>query len=166
MATSGDGGIKFSGNGGHSHAFSRGQLSIDSCFSELTCGKDTISHLLKILRTNSHFQGLCLSLPSSSSPPPSPPLVPARTMSATLKSVYAGNPATVRGQSTKISADPKGEKVVYCQNRTVFVRCITDPCKPALAYSQHTQPTTVARISPTGYYCASADQAGDRKSVV
>ncbi|KAJ1017998.1 hypothetical protein NDA13_006606 [Ustilago tritici] len=82
-------------------------------------------------------------------------------MSATLKSVYAGNPATVRGQSTKISADPKGEKVVYCQNRTVFVRSISDPCKPALAYSQHTQPTTVARISPAGYYCASADQAGN-----
>ncbi|KAJ1577011.1 hypothetical protein NDA12_002675 [Ustilago hordei] len=82
-------------------------------------------------------------------------------MLATLKSVYAGNPATVRGQSTKISADPKGEKVVYCQNRTVFVRSISDACKPALAYSQHTQPTTVARISPTGYYCASADQAGN-----
>ncbi|KAJ1023592.1 hypothetical protein NDA16_003209 [Ustilago loliicola] len=82
-------------------------------------------------------------------------------MSATLQNLYSGNPATVRAQSTKISADPKGEKVVYCQNRTVFVRSITDLSKPALAYSQHTQPTTVARISPTGYYCASADQAGN-----
>ena len=82
-------------------------------------------------------------------------------MSVTLQNLLPGNPATVRAQSTKISADPKGEKVVYCQNRTVFVRSITDPSKPALAYSQHTQPTTVARISPTGYYCASADQAGN-----
>ncbi|SPO26892.1 probable actin interacting protein 1 [Ustilago trichophora] len=82
-------------------------------------------------------------------------------MSATLQNLLPGNPATTRAQSTKISADPKGEKVVYCQNRTVYVRSITDPSKPALAYSQHTQPTTVARISPTGYYCASADQAGN-----
>jgi WD40 repeat protein len=82
-------------------------------------------------------------------------------MSATLQNLLPGNPATTRAQSTKISADPKGEKVVYCQNRTVFVRSLTDASKPALAYSQHTQPTTVARISPTGYYCASADQAGN-----
>lgn len=82
-------------------------------------------------------------------------------MSATLLNLLPGNPATTRAQSTKISADPKGEKVVYCQNRTVFIRSITNPSKPALAYSQHTQPTTVARISPTGYYCASADQAGN-----
>ena len=82
-------------------------------------------------------------------------------MSATLQNLLPGNPATVRAHSTKISADPKGEKVVYCQNRTVFVRSITDPSKPALAYSQHTQPTTVARISPTGYYCASADSVGN-----
>ncbi|SNX85387.1 probable actin interacting protein 1 [Melanopsichium pennsylvanicum] len=82
-------------------------------------------------------------------------------MSATLHNLLPGNPATTRAQSTKISADPKGEKVVYCQNRTVFVRSITEPSKPALAYSQHTQPTTVARISPTGFYCASADQAGN-----
>ncbi|PWY97090.1 putative actin interacting protein 1 [Testicularia cyperi] len=82
-------------------------------------------------------------------------------MEKLLQNLLPGNPATVRAQSTKISADPKGEKIVYCQNRTVFIRSLTDPSKPALAYSQHTQPTTVARISPTGYYCASADQAGN-----
>lgn len=82
-------------------------------------------------------------------------------MSVTLQNLLPGNPATTRAQSTKISADPKGEKVVYCQNRTVFVRSLTDTTKPAIAYSQHTQPTTVARISPSGYYCASADQAGN-----
>ncbi|GAC94402.1 hypothetical protein PHSY_001973 [Pseudozyma hubeiensis SY62] len=82
-------------------------------------------------------------------------------MSATLLNLLPGNPATTRAQSTKLSVDPKGEKVVYCQNRTVFIRSITDPSKPAIAYSQHTQPTTVARISPTGFYCASADQAGN-----
>ncbi|SJX62682.1 probable actin interacting protein 1 [Sporisorium reilianum f. sp. reilianum] len=82
-------------------------------------------------------------------------------MSATLQNLLPGNPATTRAQSTKLSTDPKGEKVVYCQNRTVFIRSITDASKPALAYSQHAQPTTVARISPTGFYCASADQAGN-----
>lgn len=82
-------------------------------------------------------------------------------MSATLQNLLPGNPATTRAQSTKISVDPKGEKVVYCQNRTVFIRSITEPSQPAIAYSQHSQPTTAARISPTGYYCASADQAGN-----
>ncbi|KAG8700523.1 WD40 repeat-like protein, partial [Ceratobasidium sp. 395] len=30
-----------------------------------------------------------------------------------------------------------------------------------VTYSQHVQPATVARISPTGYYCASGDAAGN-----
>jgi WD40 repeat protein len=30
-----------------------------------------------------------------------------------------------------------------------------------IIYSQHAHPTTVARISPSGYYCASADSAGN-----
>ena len=29
------------------------------------------------------------------------------------------------------------------------------------AYTQHTQPTTVARFSPSGYYAASGDVAGN-----
>lgn len=82
-------------------------------------------------------------------------------MSASLQNLLPCNPNTVRAQSTKLAADPKGEKIVYCQNRTVIVRSLVDASSPALAYSQHTQPTTVARISPTGYYCASADQAGN-----
>ncbi|EPQ29062.1 uncharacterized protein PFL1_03351 [Pseudozyma flocculosa PF-1] len=81
-------------------------------------------------------------------------------MSATLQSLFAANPTTTRGQSTKLGVDPKGEKLIYTQNRTVIIRSLVDPAQPAIAYSQHAQPVTVARISPTGYYCASADHSG------
>lgn len=49
--------------------------------------------------------------------------------------------------------------MVYCQGRTVIIRNLDDP-KDTLAYSQHAQPVQVARISPSGYYCASADSSG------
>lgn len=34
-----------------------------------------------------------------------------------------------------------------------------------MSYSGHVAPTTVARISPTGYYCASADTSGTGKLI-
>ncbi|KAN0060373.1 WD40 repeat-like protein [Thecaphora frezii] len=81
-------------------------------------------------------------------------------MSATAHSLFAANPTTARGQSTKLSVDPKGEKLIYAQNRTVIIRSLVDPSQPAVTYSQHPHPVTVARFSPSGYYCASADQSG------
>src|SRR6266404_271277 len=50
--------------------------------------------------------------------------------------------------------------------RTHTLKALTNPARetknPALgvSYSGHVQNTTVARISPTGYYCASADTLG------
>ncbi|KAJ9109115.1 hypothetical protein QFC21_000443 [Naganishia friedmannii] len=62
--------------------------------------------------------------------------------------------------SVKLGSDPKGEKIVYVNGRTVVIRDLSDPTK-SVTYSQHTQTATVARISPSGYYCASADVAGN-----
>ncbi|KAI0266522.1 WD40 repeat-like protein [Gloeopeniophorella convolvens] len=78
-------------------------------------------------------------------------------MSATRVAVYAANPATTRGVSTKLSASK--EKVVYANGKAVFIRDIANPAL-GVSYVGHVQNTTVARISPTGYYCASADALG------
>ncbi|TFY60252.1 hypothetical protein EVG20_g7485 [Dentipellis fragilis] len=79
-------------------------------------------------------------------------------MSFTKAVVYPGNPATERGMSTKLSASK--EKIVYTNGKAVFIRDINDPAL-GVVYTGHVQNTTVARVSPTGYYCASADAAGN-----
>ncbi|BEI85281.1 hypothetical protein CcaverHIS002_0506820 [Cutaneotrichosporon cavernicola] len=74
--------------------------------------------------------------------------------------LYPCNPATARGESTKLGADPKGEKIVYTNGRAVIIRDLNNPSS-AHAYTQHTQTATVARFSPSGYYIASGDVAGN-----
>lgn len=81
-------------------------------------------------------------------------------MSSKLEQVLPPNPITTRGSFTSISTDPKGTKLVYCQSRTVIIRPLAGD-EPTIVYAQHAHPTTVARISPTGYYCASADVSGN-----
>ncbi|KAJ9128170.1 hypothetical protein QFC24_000462 [Naganishia onofrii] len=81
-------------------------------------------------------------------------------MSSEKGATFACNPATARLVSVKLGCDPKGEKIVYVNGRTVVIRDLSDPTK-SVTYSQHTQTATVARISPSGYYCASADVAGN-----
>ncbi|KAJ9125472.1 hypothetical protein QFC22_000433 [Naganishia vaughanmartiniae] len=92
-------------------------------------------------------------------------------MSFEKGATFACNPATTRLTSVKLGCDPKGEKIVYVNGRTIVVslrgagryvgiRDLSDPTK-SVTYSQHTQTATVARISPSGYYCASADVAGN-----
>ncbi|KAK0458981.1 WD40 repeat-like protein [Desarmillaria tabescens] len=71
--------------------------------------------------------------------------------------LYPANPTTSRGVSTKLSSS-KG-KVVYANGRAVIIRDLNNPGL-SVAYAGHVQNTTVARISPSGYYCASADAAG------
>ncbi|KAI0084155.1 WD40-repeat-containing domain protein [Irpex rosettiformis] len=68
--------------------------------------------------------------------------------------LYPCNPATTRGESTKLSAHK--DKIAYTNGRTVIIRDL----KAIIANSGHVQSATVARISPTGYYCASADASG------
>lgn len=78
-------------------------------------------------------------------------------MSLTPHATYAPNPAPVRAQSTKLSAH--GARLVYPSGRCVVVRDLA--CAGATRlYAEHTHPVTVARISPSGFYCASADAAG------
>ncbi|KAH9031687.1 WD40 repeat-like protein [Lactarius pseudohatsudake] len=78
-------------------------------------------------------------------------------MSFTRVALYTANPSTTRGESTKLSASK--DKIVYTNGKTVFIRDIANPAL-GVSYSGHVQNTTVARISPTGYYCASADTLG------
>ncbi|KAI0078358.1 WD40 repeat-like protein [Panus rudis PR-1116 ss-1] len=72
--------------------------------------------------------------------------------------VYPVNPATTRGSSTKLSASK--DKIAYTNGRTVIIRDLKNP-SDVIANSGHVHNATVARISPTGYYCASADTAGN-----
>jgi WD40 repeat protein len=80
-------------------------------------------------------------------------------MSFKLAQTLPPNPATTRGTFTSLSTDPSGKKLVYCQSRTIVIRPL-DISEPTIVYTQHAHQTTVAKISPSGYYCASADISG------
>ncbi|KAL5641057.1 hypothetical protein ACGC1H_001509 [Rhizoctonia solani] len=79
-------------------------------------------------------------------------------MSVIAEKTYPCNPLTTRGSSTKLSSS--GDRIVYTNGRTVVIRDLKTPAF-GITYSQHVQPATVARISPSGYYCASADSGGN-----
>lgn len=81
-------------------------------------------------------------------------------MSSKLTQTLAPNPVTTRGTFTSIATDPTGKKLVYCQSRTIIIRPLSSSDQ-TIVYAQHAHPTTVAKISPSGYYCASADIQGN-----
>lgn len=76
-----------------------------------------------------------------------------------VEKILAAAPLTARGQPTQLSADSKGQRIVYASGKSIFVRQIDDPsvCKQ---YTGHTAATTVARFSPSGFYIASGDVSG------
>ncbi|KAJ7359560.1 WD40-repeat-containing domain protein [Mycena albidolilacea] len=78
-------------------------------------------------------------------------------MSFKQTSLFPPNPTTARGVSTKLSAHK--DKIIYSNGKAVIIRDLNNPLQ-AIAYTGHVQNTTVARISPSGYYCASADALG------
>ncbi|KAI0687680.1 WD40 repeat-like protein [Cytidiella melzeri] len=78
-------------------------------------------------------------------------------MSFKTVDLYPCNPATTRGESTKLSAHR--DKIVYTNGRTVIIRDLKNPSS-VIAHAGHVQTATVARISPTGFYCASGDISG------
>ncbi|KAL8783735.1 MAG: hypothetical protein Q9213_004416 [Squamulea squamosa] len=80
-------------------------------------------------------------------------------MSIEPESIWAPAPSTTRGQPTSISTDPKGERLAYANNKSIFLRSIDNPAV-STQYSGHTTATTVARFSPSGYYVASGDVSG------
>lgn len=64
-----------------------------------------------------------------------------------------------RGRATKISASSDGSKLVYTNDKTVVLRDLRQ-LSASTTYTQHNSPATVARLSPSGYYVASADTSG------
>jgi WD40 repeat protein len=61
------------------------------------------------------------------------------------------------------SAFPQqGENLAYGCGRIVFIRGVKDPLKVTL-FSEHAKDVTVAKISPSGFYCASGDVGGTVK---
>ncbi|KAI9782660.1 MAG: WD40 repeat-like protein [Peltula sp. TS41687] len=80
-------------------------------------------------------------------------------MSISSDAVWAASPTTTRGQPAQLSADPKGERIAYSSNKSIFLRSIDHPSL-STQYGAHTAQTTVARFSPSGFYVASGDVTG------
>ncbi|KAG9221920.1 hypothetical protein CCMSSC00406_0005745 [Pleurotus cornucopiae] len=78
-------------------------------------------------------------------------------MSFKRAGIFSPNPLTTRGVSTKLSAQK--DKIVYTNGKVVIIRDLNNPAS-STAYTEHVKDPTVARISPSGYYCASADISG------
>lgn len=74
--------------------------------------------------------------------------------------IIAPQPSTTRAEPVHLSVDSKGENIAYATNKSIFVRNLEDPSH-AVQYTGHTQTTTVAKFSPSGYYVASGDVAGN-----
>ncbi len=53
----------------------------------------------------------------------------------------------------------QGEKIVYGCGRTVIIRGVLNPLCAEL-FTEHPKDVTVAKISPSGFYCASGDAGG------
>jgi WD repeat-containing protein 1 (actin-interacting protein 1) len=49
--------------------------------------------------------------------------------------------------------------LAYASGKSIFIRSIDHP-ETSTQYSEHTTNTSVARISPSGFYCASGDASG------
>ncbi|KAF8221062.1 WD40 repeat-like protein [Tricholoma matsutake] len=79
-------------------------------------------------------------------------------MSYTKTGIFPPNPNSARGTYTKLSASK--DKVIYANGRTIILRDLNNPLLSA-TYTGHAKNTSVARISPSGYYCASADVEGN-----
>ncbi|KAI9820436.1 MAG: WD40 repeat-like protein [Thelocarpon impressellum] len=80
-------------------------------------------------------------------------------MSLVADAIWAASPSTTRGQPTQLSVDPKGERIAYASNKSIFLRSISNPSE-STQYTGHTTQTSVARFSPSGYYVASGDVSG------
>lgn len=75
-------------------------------------------------------------------------------------STFAPNPNTERGKATRLTSSPDGEQYVYASGNSIIIRNARNPMVVDV-YNGHKDRTTVARIAPSGYYCCSADIAGN-----
>ncbi|KAH7828313.1 WD repeat-containing protein 1 [Monocercomonoides exilis] len=80
--------------------------------------------------------------------------------SLSLNSVYAPGPNTERGKPTRLTHSPKGDEIVYASGNVIVIRNVADPMIADI-FTGHRAKTTVGRIAPSGYYCASADSQGN-----
>ncbi|KDO24555.1 hypothetical protein SPRG_10370 [Saprolegnia parasitica CBS 223.65] len=60
---------------------------------------------------------------------------------------------------TVLGVHPKEPKIIYCSGKLVVIRDLENPAN-CLIYQGHNSPTTAAKISPNGYWVASADTSG------
>ncbi|EQC36683.1 hypothetical protein SDRG_06118 [Saprolegnia diclina VS20] len=82
-----------------------------------------------------------------------------RLPNANLKATYCPQPTTTRGAPTVLGVHPKEPKIIYCSGKLVVIRDLENPAN-CLIYQGHNSPTTAAKISPNGYWVASADMSG------
>ncbi|CAI5454634.1 unnamed protein product [Caenorhabditis angaria] len=75
-------------------------------------------------------------------------------------STFPSLPKTNRGLPLVISSTPSGDKIVYCNGNSVYI-VPSDNLTGTDIYTEHPVATTVAKYSPSGFYCASGDQNGN-----
>jgi len=75
----------------------------------------------------------------------------------TLNRQYAPAPSVERGKSCHIGGDPKNkQRIVYTSGQLVLLRNVANPVD-VFIYGEHKHPTLCARMTPSGFYVASAD---------
>ncbi|CAI4220980.1 unnamed protein product [Auanema sp. JU1783] len=77
-----------------------------------------------------------------------------------LVRTFASLPRTTRGLPVVIGVSPKGDKILYPNGNSVFTVPVKDVTNPDI-YTEHSVPVTVAKMSPSGFYCASGDANGN-----
>jgi WD40 repeat protein len=81
-------------------------------------------------------------------------------MSIVLKKTTVGNPTTKRAFTTHLSYDKIRNKLIYPSGKCVILRSL-DKGGENWIFNGHKYPVSVAKISPSGYYIASGDEAGN-----
>eukprot|EP01126_Amoeba_proteus_P026130 TRINITY_DN2590_c0_g2_i16.p1 TRINITY_DN2590_c0_g2~~TRINITY_DN2590_c0_g2_i16.p1 ORF type:complete len:593 (-),score=124.14 TRINITY_DN2590_c0_g2_i16:125-1903(-) len=80
-------------------------------------------------------------------------------MSLTLDKQYAPIPKPERGRSYHLGGDPKERRrIIYTSGQLVIMRSLENPLD-VFIYGEHRAPTTCARLAPSGFYVASADES-------
>jgi WD40 repeat protein len=77
--------------------------------------------------------------------------------SCSLNQQYSPAPTVERGKSCHIGGDPKnGTRIVYTSGQIVALRNVANPVD-VFIYYEHRHPTLCAKMTPSGFYVASAD---------
>ncbi|EFP10794.1 CRE-AIPL-1 protein [Caenorhabditis remanei] len=77
-----------------------------------------------------------------------------------LTAVFPSLPRTQRGSAVVLGTTPCGQKIQYCNGNSVYTIPL-ETLNTADIYTEHAHQTTVAKTSPTGFYCASGDIQGN-----